>query len=86
MITKVDAASQGSDTAREWIQKLKRDPDFDKYDSPDGFEALDIKLAAALKGVPPQPLRVIVAAKEKALDQTMGLPLRGKQILCVIND
>ena len=39
------------------IQKVKRDPAFEKCDSPDGFEALDIRLAAALKGALPHPLR-----------------------------
>ena len=33
LITKVHAAAQGLDTAREWIAKVKRDPDISKYES-----------------------------------------------------
>ena len=37
--------------SREWKAKVKRDLDFDKFESADKFEALDIKLASALKHV-----------------------------------
>ena len=49
LITKVHAASHGIDAAREWIAIVKRDPDITKYQSAEKFEALDIKLASALK-------------------------------------
>ena len=49
------------------IQKVKRDPAFEKGDRPDGFEALDIRLAAALKGALSHPLCIIIPAKEKTL-------------------
>ena len=48
VITKVRAAAQGVKAVREWVAKVKRGPDFDKYESADNFEALDIKLASAL--------------------------------------
>ena len=51
LVTKVHAASHGIDAAREWIAIVKRDPDIDKYQSAEKFEALDIKLASALKPV-----------------------------------
>ena len=37
LVTKVHAAAQGFDSAREWIAKVKRDPDFDKYESAKKF-------------------------------------------------
>ena len=49
LITKVHAAAQGLDAAREWIAKVKRDPDIDKYESANNFAALDITLASARK-------------------------------------
>ena len=49
LITKVHAAAHGLDAAREWIAKVKRDPDFDKYECDGSCEALDIKLASAFK-------------------------------------
>ena len=51
LITKVHAASHGIDAARDWIAIVKRDPDIAKYQSAEKFEALDIKLASALKQV-----------------------------------
>ena len=33
LITKVHAAAQVLDSAREWKAKVKHDPDFDKYES-----------------------------------------------------
>ena len=51
LIAKVHAASHGIDAAREWIAVVKRDPNIDKYQSADKFEALDIKFASALKPV-----------------------------------
>ena len=51
LITKVHAASHGIDAAREWIAVVKRDPDIDKYQSAEKFEALDIKPVSALKPV-----------------------------------
>ena len=50
LITKVHAAFQGFDSARAWKAKVKRDPDFEKYESAEGYEALDIQLALAFKG------------------------------------
>ena len=86
MITKVHAAAQGLDAVREWIAKVKRDPDFDKYESADSFEALDIKLASALKKVLTKKLRLLVTQKERARELTIGKPLRGRQILCKLID
>ena len=86
MITKVHAAAQGQDAAREWIAKVKRDPDFDKYESADKFEALDIKPASALKGVLTKVWNLLVTQKERTLELTTGKPLRGRQILCMIVD
>ena len=48
LIIKVHAAFHGFAAAPEWIAKVKRDPDFDKYERADGFQELDVKLAAAL--------------------------------------
>ena len=69
LITKVHAASQGLDAARDWIAKVKRDPDYGKYESADGFEALDIKFASALKGVLNRKLSVLITQKERTLEQ-----------------
>ena len=44
LITKVHAAAQGLDTAREWIAKVKRDPDISKYESAETFEALGFSI------------------------------------------
>ena len=85
-ITKVHAAAQGFDTAREWIAKVKRDPDINKYESAVKFEALDIKLASAFKPVSTKKLNLLVTQKERALELTDGKPLRGRQILCMIID
>ena len=78
LITKVHAAAQGLDTAREWIAKVKRDPDISKYESAEKFEALDIKLASALKPVLTKKLNLLVTQKERALELTGGKPLRGR--------
>ena len=86
LITKVHAAAQGLDTAREWIAKVKRDPDISKYESAEKFVALDIKLASALKPVLTKQLNLLVTQKERALELTDGKPLRGRQILCMIID
>ena len=50
------------------------------------FEALDIKLASALKPVLTKKLQILVNQKERALELTNGKPLRGRQILCMIID
>ena len=63
LITKVHAAAQGFDSAREWIAKVKRDPDINKYESAEKFEALDIKLASALKPVLSKILNLRVYTK-----------------------
>ena len=86
LITKVHAASHGIDAAREWIAIVKRDPDIEKYQSAEKFEALDIKLASALKPVLTRKLQILVNQKERALELTNGKPLRGRQILCMIID
>ena len=86
LITKAHAASHGIDAAREWIAIVKRDPDIEKYQSAEKFEALDIKLASALKPVLTRKLQILVNQKERALELTNGKPLRGRQILCMIID
>ena len=63
LITKVHAAAQGLDAAREWIAKVKRDPDISKYESAEKIEALDIKLASALKLVLTKQLNLLVIQK-----------------------
>ena len=86
LITKVHAAAQGFDSAREWIAKVKRDPVFDKYEIADEFEAPDIKFASALKQALSKRLNILVIQKERTLELTTGKPLRGREILCMIID
>ena len=86
LITKVHAASHGIDAAREWIAVVKRDPDIDKYQSAEKFEALDIKFASALKPILTKKLQILVNQKERSLEIANGKPLRGRQILCMIID
>ena len=70
LITKAHAAAQGLDAAREWIAKVKRDPDFDKSESADKFEALDIKLASALKHVLFGSLVILMLSVDLLLPQS----------------
>ena len=70
----------------ERIAKVKRGPDINKYEGAEKFEALDIKLASALKPVLPKRLNILVTQKERNLELTYGKPLRGRQILCMIID
>ena len=86
LFAKVHAAAQGFDSAREWIAKVKRDPDINKYESAEKFEALDIKFALALKPVLCKRLNILVIQKERTLELINGKPICGRQILCMIVD
>ena len=80
----MNAVFQGRDSAR--IAKVKRYPDFDKSENADGYEALCVKLASALNGIPNNKFIVLKSPKERALELAFCKELRTRQILCVIID
>ena len=67
-LQKVHAASQGLDLAQGWIAQVKRDPDCDKYESAGGLDSLNIKLAAAVQGVPNTKLNILITQRKQTLE------------------
>ena len=84
LIWKVHAASQDLDSARAGIAKVKRHLDSDKYESANGYEALDLQLASAFKSVLNKQSNLVIAPPKQSFELMTSTPLRGRQVMCVI--
>ncbi len=63
--SKVSSASVTPEFAFQLIKKVKKGCKFEDFKDSEGFETLDIKLAAALKGIVPKQLGRQIALKEE---------------------